>query len=88
MEAVVATAFEVACALAYLHSNNVVHGDLSSWNIMLCSSGARVRGAVKHWQAGAWYPARAKHCNLVPVQSCMKGSVVKSVVFGASYIQI
>lgn len=41
MLAVVATAMEVACALAYLHSNNVVHGDLSSWNVMLCSSGAR-----------------------------------------------
>lgn len=43
LPAVVATATEVAYALAYLHSHNVVHGDLSSWNVMLCSGGARVR---------------------------------------------
>lgn len=40
LAAVLATAREVASALAYLHSANVVHGDLSAWNVMLCSSGA------------------------------------------------
>ncbi|KAG2487849.1 hypothetical protein HYH03_013566 [Edaphochlamys debaryana] len=40
MPAVLATAREVASALAYLHSASVVHGDLSGWNVMLCSSGA------------------------------------------------
>mmetsp|Transcript_35206 Transcript_35206/g.78353 ORF Transcript_35206/g.78353 Transcript_35206/m.78353 type:complete len:865 (-) Transcript_35206:387-2981(-) len=40
MEAVTATALEIASALRYLHTNDVVHGDLSGWNIMLCSAGA------------------------------------------------
>ncbi|GLC36181.1 hypothetical protein PLESTF_001471200 [Pleodorina starrii] len=39
LAAVLATAREVASALAYLHAANVVHGDLSGWNVMLCSSG-------------------------------------------------
>ncbi|GIL56613.1 hypothetical protein Vafri_11948 [Volvox africanus] len=40
LAAVLATAREVASALAYLHAANVVHGDLSGWNVMLCSAGA------------------------------------------------
>ncbi|GIM04024.1 hypothetical protein Vretimale_8658 [Volvox reticuliferus] len=39
LAAVLATAREVASALAYLHAANVVHGDLSGWNVMLCSAG-------------------------------------------------
>lgn len=40
MEAVLATAHEIASALQYLHAHDIVHGDLSGWNVMLTSSGA------------------------------------------------
>lgn len=40
MTAVMATALEVASAIRFLHSSEVVHGDLSGWNIMLCSNGS------------------------------------------------
>lgn len=40
MDAVLATAVELASALAFLHSKDIVHGDMSAWNIMLCTSGA------------------------------------------------
>ncbi|EFJ43286.1 hypothetical protein VOLCADRAFT_96512 [Volvox carteri f. nagariensis] len=34
----VATACEVASALQYLHERGIVHGDLTAWNVMLCTS--------------------------------------------------
>ncbi|GLC34060.1 hypothetical protein PLESTB_000832900 [Pleodorina starrii] len=40
MDAVLATALELASALAFLHSKDIVHGDLSAWNVMLCTSGS------------------------------------------------
>lgn len=40
MQAVIATALELASALNFLHSQEVVHGDLSGWNCMLSSSGS------------------------------------------------
>ncbi|GFR42473.1 hypothetical protein Agub_g3381 [Astrephomene gubernaculifera] len=40
MDAVLATAIELASALSYLHSKDIVHGDLSAWNVMLCTSGS------------------------------------------------
>ncbi|KXZ51728.1 hypothetical protein GPECTOR_11g175 [Gonium pectorale] len=40
MDAVLATAVELASALSYLHSKDIVHGDMSAWNIMLCTSGS------------------------------------------------
>ncbi|PNH11410.1 Mitogen-activated protein kinase kinase kinase 13-A [Tetrabaena socialis] len=39
MEAVVSTAVEIASALSFLHAKDIVHGDLSAWNVMLCTSG-------------------------------------------------
>ncbi|KAG1673547.1 hypothetical protein FOA52_003847 [Chlamydomonas sp. UWO 241] len=40
MSAVLATAIEIGGAMKYLHECNVVHGDLSGWNIMLTSQAA------------------------------------------------
>ncbi|GLI66067.1 hypothetical protein VaNZ11_009786 [Volvox africanus] len=40
MDAVLATALELASALSFLHSKDIVHGDMSAWNVMLCTSGA------------------------------------------------
>ncbi|KAG2432963.1 hypothetical protein HXX76_008691 [Chlamydomonas incerta] len=40
MDAVLATAVELASALAFLHSKDIVHGDMSAWNVMLCTSGS------------------------------------------------
>ncbi|PNW87297.1 hypothetical protein CHLRE_02g117050v5 [Chlamydomonas reinhardtii] len=34
----VATACEVASALQYLHDKGIVHGDLTAWNVMLCTA--------------------------------------------------
>ncbi|GIM05799.1 hypothetical protein Vretimale_10187 [Volvox reticuliferus] len=34
----IATACEVASALHYLHDKGIVHGDLTAWNVMLCTS--------------------------------------------------
>ncbi|GFR46705.1 hypothetical protein Agub_g8325 [Astrephomene gubernaculifera] len=34
----VATACEVASALHYLHDKGIVHGDLTAWNVMLCTA--------------------------------------------------
>ncbi|KAG2434249.1 hypothetical protein HXX76_007974 [Chlamydomonas incerta] len=56
MAAVLATAREVAAALAYLHSQNVVHGDLSGWNVMLCSAGAG--GGAAATQGGRGFVAK------------------------------
>ncbi|KAJ9518138.1 hypothetical protein QJQ45_010107 [Haematococcus lacustris] len=33
-------AYEIASALSYLHAHDVVHGDLSAWNVLLSSVGA------------------------------------------------
>ncbi|GFH32794.1 mitogen-activated protein kinase kinase kinase 13-A, partial [Haematococcus lacustris] len=35
-----AAAYEIASALSYLHAHDVVHGDLSAWNVLLSSAGA------------------------------------------------
>ncbi|KXZ54057.1 hypothetical protein GPECTOR_5g165 [Gonium pectorale] len=34
----VSTACEVASALQYLHDKGIVHGDLTAWNVMLCTA--------------------------------------------------
>jgi len=39
-----ATAHEIASALAYLHGQNLLHGDLTGGNILLCNSDADERG--------------------------------------------
>lgn len=40
MDAVVGTAAEMASALSFLHARGIVHGDLSAWNVLLCTSGS------------------------------------------------
>ncbi|KAL0037106.1 hypothetical protein WJX79_000594 [Trebouxia sp. C0005] len=44
MRAIRATAHEIAAALAYLHSQDLLHGDLTGGNILLASSDADERG--------------------------------------------
>lgn len=39
LEAVLATGIEIASALSFLHAKDIVHGDLSAWNVMLGTSG-------------------------------------------------
>ncbi|KAL6762194.1 kinase-like domain-containing protein [Haematococcus lacustris] len=39
MPAILQTAYEIASALSYLHAHDVVHGDLSAWNVLLTSQG-------------------------------------------------
>lgn len=50
------TAREIASALTYLHSLDILHGDLSGGNILLASSNKDVRGFV----AKARPPLRAR----------------------------
>mmetsp|Transcript_23522 Transcript_23522/g.51619 ORF Transcript_23522/g.51619 Transcript_23522/m.51619 type:complete len:903 (+) Transcript_23522:219-2927(+) len=40
MPGIIATAFEMASALNYLHSQGIIHGDLSAFNVMLTTVGA------------------------------------------------
>lgn len=38
LEAIYATAREIAAGMAYLHADNVLHGDLTAGNILLTAS--------------------------------------------------
>lgn len=38
LEAILATAREIAAGMAYLHADNILHGDLTAGNILLVSS--------------------------------------------------
>jgi len=38
LSVILPTALEIACALEFLHSNDILHGDLSSGNVLLASS--------------------------------------------------
>mmetsp|Transcript_19044 Transcript_19044/g.32598 ORF Transcript_19044/g.32598 Transcript_19044/m.32598 type:complete len:905 (+) Transcript_19044:39-2753(+) len=43
MVAILATALEIASAMQYLHAQDIVHGDLSGWNVMLSSGGSSAK---------------------------------------------
>mmetsp|Transcript_31353 Transcript_31353/g.79990 ORF Transcript_31353/g.79990 Transcript_31353/m.79990 type:complete len:891 (-) Transcript_31353:88-2760(-) len=49
MDAVLATCLEIASALCYLHAHDIVHGDLTGWNVMLTSSGASMTDGGRGW---------------------------------------
>ncbi len=57
MAAVVQTAFEVASALLYLHSHDIVHGDLSAYNVLLTTSGTTATSAKRG------FVAKVRRCN-------------------------
>lgn len=40
LDAILSTAYEVASAITYLHSLNILHGDLTAGNVLLTSSTA------------------------------------------------
>lgn len=66
LAALLATAGEVASAMTYLHSLDILHGDLTGSNILLCSSARPTdsRGFVAKVRS-AWTGAptpRARHC--------------------------
>ena len=44
MEAVMATAGQIASGMAFLHSRGVIHGDLSATNVMLASAPSAPHG--------------------------------------------
>lgn len=46
MAAVLSTAAEVAAAMGHLHEHNIIHGDLSNGNVLLCSSETDPRGFI------------------------------------------
>lgn len=46
MAAVLSTAAEIAGALRYLHEQNILHGDLSNGNVLLCTNKDDPRGFV------------------------------------------
>ena len=49
LRAIFATAYDIACGLQHLHSKDIVHGDLSAFNIMLTSTETeKSPGAVAH----------------------------------------
>ena len=46
LSCIIRTAKEVAGAMAYLHSMDMLHGDLTGSNILLCASDVDERGFV------------------------------------------
>lgn len=57
MAAVNSTAYEIAAAMRYLHSHNILHGDLTAGNVLLTSSPITARD-----QRG--FTAKASHWHL------------------------
>ncbi len=58
--AVLVTAHEVAAGLQHLHTHDVVHGDLSAYNVMLSSTSAAARLADRGFVAKIASAARAR----------------------------
>lgn len=60
LASITATAREIAAGMAYLHADNILHGDLTAGNILLVSSpkdhrqfSVKVRGLLRHKPYGA-----------------------------------
>lgn len=51
LPAILATAREIAAGMAYLHSEGVVHADLSAWNVLLSSAGHTCALGGRGWCA-------------------------------------
>ncbi|KIY92650.1 Mitogen-activated protein kinase kinase kinase [Monoraphidium neglectum] len=72
--AVLATAREIASGMAYLHSQNVIHGDLSAFNVMLSSAAP---GAAL---CGRGFVAKVADFGLSRVLDC--GSKIQTSTYG------
>lgn len=60
LPAILATAREIASAMAYVHAEGVVHGDLSAWNVLLARSGGPGLGG-RGWLAKVGDFGLARH---------------------------
>lgn len=60
MRAVLSTAREMASALSFLHARGIVHGDLSAWNVMLCTTGVGANDGGRGFIA----KVSARSCNM------------------------
>ena len=67
LAALLATASEVASAMTYLHSLDILHGDLTGSNILLCSSTRPTdsRGFVAKVRSAQWGTPRHARSNAV-----------------------
>lgn len=70
---------EIASALAYLHSLNILHGDLSGGNILLTSSNKDLRKFTCKVSITTLpaYPIRAAHQLILPqIWTCKQARLV------------
>ncbi|KAG2501254.1 hypothetical protein HYH03_001061 [Edaphochlamys debaryana] len=64
MDALLATAVELASALSFLHGKDIVHGDLSAWNVMLCTSGSTASAGGRGFAAKIADFGLARHLDI------------------------